>query len=95
MPPIRIGNDLDIIEKVYCVVCENPGKLTEDISKEFDMPEEKINSALEELERSGLVEFKIARMSPTVKKSYPVEKSVLMKEKFKKELKKFLQESLD
>jgi len=95
MPVARIENDFDTIEKVYCLVCENPGKPTEHISKELDIPEEKINNALEELERNGLIEAKFARTSPIVKKNYPVEKSILMTSKFKRELKKFLQENLD
>jgi len=85
--------DWESVEKVYFCVCEHPGESSENISRELQLSQEKVNDALDELQESGLVLFKSVRTSPIVKKHYPVEKTILMTPKLKLELKKFLQKN--
>jgi len=84
--------DLEAMEKVYRCVCEHPGGSINHILEEQNLSEEKINNALDELVKSGLVKLKFIKMSPVVKTSYPVEFPMLMTEKLKMQLKKFLRE---
>ena len=78
------------IDKIYSCVCENPGESLHEMSEELGMPHENVNKVLDELKSAGLVKFKFVRMSPVVKKIYPIDKKFIMTSKLKKELKKFI-----
>ncbi|HLC39315.1 MAG TPA: hypothetical protein VJJ76_00340 [archaeon] len=90
MPSLKSLIDWNSVEKVYRCVCAHPGEFINHICDELNLSEEKINSALDELAKSGLVKFKFAEMSPVMKTNYPVETPLLMTPKLKIQLKKFL-----
>jgi len=74
------------LDKVYCCVCENPGRSVGSVAEILDMPHENVSIVLDELKSAGLVEFELVKNSPVVKKVYPVDKKSLVPSRLRKAL---------
>ncbi|MEM5836199.1 MAG: winged helix-turn-helix domain-containing protein [Candidatus Aenigmatarchaeota archaeon] len=78
-------------DKIYQLICSNPGLNTYEISKRLKMSGGNVRNALSNLHKKGLISFKIEKSSVRVRKRcFAVEIAKLLPATFKKEIKAFL-----
>jgi DNA-binding transcriptional regulator GbsR (MarR family) len=78
-------------DKVYQLICSNPGLNTYQISKLLKMSGGNVRNALSNLHKKGLILFKFEKSSSRVKKKcFAVKISRLLPTTLKKEIKSFL-----
>ncbi|MEM5879043.1 MAG: helix-turn-helix domain-containing protein [Candidatus Aenigmatarchaeota archaeon] len=78
-------------DKVYQLICSNPGLNTYEISKRLQMSGGNVRNALSNLHKKGLISFKFERNSVRIrKKCFAVEIARLLPAVLKREIKSFL-----
>jgi predicted transcriptional regulator len=78
-------------DKVYQLICSNPGLNTYEISKRLKMSGGNVRNALYNLHKKGLILFKLEKSSSRVrKKCFAVKISRLLPSSLKKEIKNLL-----
>jgi predicted transcriptional regulator len=77
-------------DKVYQLICSNPGLNTYEISKRLKMSGGNVRNALSNLHKKGLILFKFERSTRIRKKCFAVKISHLLPNSLKKEIKNLL-----
>jgi predicted transcriptional regulator len=78
-------------DKVYQLICSNPGLNTYEISKRLKMSGGNVRNALSNLHKKGLISFKFEKSSTRVRKRcFAVKISRLLPNSLKKEIKNLL-----